>query len=178
MALASQRVRPGRRQARADAVYEVIDQLAGAAIPASALETLVLPGRVPGYSPALLDELTAAGEIVWSGAGALPGSDGWIILAPAAAAPLLLPEPADITTTPVHQAVLGALEGGGALFFRTHRRSGRRPPSPIQEPAGPSRLSDRDVASRDLGPGLGRPADQRHAGAAAHGAGRRAPGCG
>ena len=47
------------------------------------------------------------------------GSDGWIVLAPAAAAPLLLPEPADITTTPVHQAVLGALEGGGALFFRS-----------------------------------------------------------
>ena len=28
----------------------------------SALETLVLPGRVPGYSPALLDELTAGGR--------------------------------------------------------------------------------------------------------------------
>ncbi len=38
----------------------MIDQLAGTAIPASALETLVLPGRVPGYSPALIDELTAA----------------------------------------------------------------------------------------------------------------------
>jgi ATP-dependent Lhr-like helicase len=106
------------RTARADAVYDVIDQLAGTAIPASALETLVLPGRVPGYSPALLDELTAAGEVVWSGAGALPGGDGWLVLAPAAAAPLLLPEPAQITLTGVHEAVLAALEGGGALFFR------------------------------------------------------------
>jgi ATP-dependent Lhr-like helicase len=106
------------RPARADAVYDVVDQLAGAAIPASALETLVLPDRVPGYSPALLDELTAAGEVIWAGAGALPGSDGWIILAPAAAAPLLLPEPAEITMTPVHEAVLGVLAGGGALFFR------------------------------------------------------------
>ena len=43
----------------------------------------MLPGRVPGYSPALLDELTAAGEVVWAGAGALPGGDGWIVLAPA-----------------------------------------------------------------------------------------------
>ena len=107
------------RPPRADAVYEVIDQLAGAAIPASALETLVLPERVPGYSPALLDELTAAGEVIWSGAGALPGSDGWIALAPAQAAPLLLPDPGEITVTPVHQAILRALEGGGALFFRT-----------------------------------------------------------
>jgi ATP-dependent helicase Lhr and Lhr-like helicase len=104
--------------ARVDAVYEVVDQLAGAAVPASALETLVLPGRVPGYSPALLDELTAAGEVVWAGAGALPGGDGWLVLAPAGTAPLLLPEPAEITMTPVHDAVLSALSGGGALFFR------------------------------------------------------------
>ena len=60
--------RPGRR-ADAGAVLEVIEQLAGAPVPASALETLVLPARVPGYSPALLDELTAAGEVVWAGAG-------------------------------------------------------------------------------------------------------------
>jgi ATP-dependent helicase Lhr and Lhr-like helicase len=106
------------RPARADAVYDVIDQLAGAAIPASALETLVLPGRVPGYSPALLDELTAAGEVVWAGAGALPGGDGWIVLAPAPAAPLLMPEPAEISMTDVHEAVLATLDGGGALFFR------------------------------------------------------------
>jgi ATP-dependent Lhr-like helicase len=99
-------------------VYDVIEQLAGVPIPASALETQVLPGRVPGYSPALLDELTAAGEIVWSGAGGLPGGDGWLVIAPADAAPLLFGEPAEITMTPVHDAVLAALDGGGALFFR------------------------------------------------------------
>ncbi len=112
--------RQGRaaRPARADAVYDVVEQLAGASVAASALETLVLPGRLAGYSPALLDELTAAGEVVWAGAGALPGSDGWLVLAPAASAPLLLPEPGEITMTPVHDAVLTALAGGGALFFR------------------------------------------------------------
>jgi ATP-dependent Lhr-like helicase len=131
-----------QRPARVDAVYDVIDQLAGAAIPASALETLVLPGRVPGYSPALLDELTAAGEVSWSGAGALPGGDGWIVLAPAAAAPLLLPDPAEITMTPVHQAVLDALDGGGALFFRAiaDRVFATRP-------ADAARSTDREVAS-------------------------------
>ncbi|MGD0063695.1 MAG: ATP-dependent helicase, partial [Streptosporangiaceae bacterium] len=107
-----------RRRADAGSVLEVLERLAGVPVPASALETLVLPGRVPGYSPALLDELTSAGEIVWSGAGALPGGDGWLVLAPADSAPLLLPEPGEVTMTPVHTAVLEVLGGGGALFFR------------------------------------------------------------
>ena len=109
---------PARRRADAGAVLEVVERLAGVPVPASALETLVLPGRVPGYSPALLDELTSAGEIVWSGAGALPGGDGWLVLAPADGAPLLLPEPGEVSMTPVHSAVLEVLSGGGALFFR------------------------------------------------------------
>jgi ATP-dependent helicase Lhr and Lhr-like helicase len=109
----------GRRRADAGAVLEVVERLAGAPVPASALETLVLPARVPGYSPALLDELTSAGEVVWSGAGALPGGDGWLVLAPADGAPLMLPEPGDVSMTPLHEAVLEVLGGGGgALFFR------------------------------------------------------------
>jgi ATP-dependent helicase Lhr and Lhr-like helicase len=107
-----------RRRADAGAVLEVLERLAGAPVPASALETLVLPGRVPDYSPALLDELTSAGEIVWSGAGALPGGDGWLVLAPADGAPLLLPEPGEVSMTPVHSAVVEVLGGGGAMFFR------------------------------------------------------------
>jgi ATP-dependent helicase Lhr and Lhr-like helicase len=133
------------RPARADAVYDVVDQLGGAAIPASALETLVLPGRVPGYSPVLLDELTAAGEVVWAGAGALPGSDGWIVLAPATAAPLLLPEPAEITMTPVHEAILGVLDGGGALFFRGI--ADRVAAGLADQTAKALAANDRDVAS-------------------------------
>ena len=108
----------GRPLAGPDQVYEAIDQLAGAAVPASALEALILPGRVPGYQPAMLDELTAAGEVVWSGAGGLPGGDGWLVLAPADTAPLLLPAPGEITMTALHEAVLSALDGGGGMFFR------------------------------------------------------------
>jgi ATP-dependent Lhr-like helicase len=99
-------------------VYDAVEQLAGAPVPASALETLTLPGRVPGYQSGLLDELTAAGEIVWSGAGGLPGGDGWLVLAPAHTAPLLLPPPSEITMTPLHEAVLAVLDGGGGMFFR------------------------------------------------------------
>ena len=111
---------PRRRSriAGPDAVYAVVEQLAGAAVPATALESLILPARVSGYAPAMLDELTAAGDVVWAGAGALPAGDGWLVLASAESAPLLLPPPGDITMTPVHEAVLWVLEGGGALFFR------------------------------------------------------------
>lgn len=56
-------------------------------MPASALEKLVIPSRVTGYAPAMLDELTAAGEVLWAGAGALPGKDGWVSLYLADAAP-------------------------------------------------------------------------------------------
>ena len=72
----SARPRVPASQTGPGAVLDAIDQLAGAPIPASALETLVLPGRVPGYSPAMLDELTTAGEVVWTGAGALPAFTG------------------------------------------------------------------------------------------------------
>src|SRR5579859_2154270 len=108
----------GRRRADAGTVLEAVERLAGAPVPASALETLVLPGRIPGYSPALLDELTSAGEVVWSGAGALPGGDGWLVLAPGDGAQLMLPEPGEVSMTPLHEAVLEVLSGGGALFFR------------------------------------------------------------
>ena len=107
-----------RRRADAGVVLEAVERLAGAPVPASALETLILPSRVPGYSPAMLDELTAAGEVVWAGAGTVGSGDGWLVLAPAESAPLLLPEPAEPTMTPLHGAVLTALAGGGALFFR------------------------------------------------------------
>ncbi|RJL26530.1 Lhr family helicase [Bailinhaonella thermotolerans] len=110
--------RAGSRAAAMDALVAAVEQLQGAAVPASALETLVLPARVPGYAPELLDELTASGDVIWAGQGALPGNDGWVALYFADTAPLLIPEPAGITMTPLHDQVLDALAGGGALFFR------------------------------------------------------------
>ncbi|MEU4802486.1 ATP-dependent helicase [Actinosynnema sp. NPDC023587] len=102
-----------------DDVYSVVEQLAGAPLPASAVESLLLPARLPGYSPALLDELTASGEVTWTGCGALAGGDGWIALAPADVADLLLPDlvPEAVPESSLHTAVVEAL-AGGALFFR------------------------------------------------------------
>ncbi|MFY1619944.1 Lhr family helicase [Micromonospora sp. WMMD736] len=102
-----------------EALAATVEQLQGAAVPASALERLVLPGRVADYSPAQLDELCASGEVLWAGSGAISGGDGWVTLAYADAAPLLLPPPDEaLTRTPLHDAVLDALGDGQALFFR------------------------------------------------------------
>ncbi|MFL6093976.1 MAG: DNA glycosylase AlkZ-like family protein, partial [Blastococcus sp.] len=106
----------GGRLRGTDGVLAVVEQLAGALVPASALETLVLPARVRDYSPAMLDELTSAGEVLWAGAGGLPGGDGWISLAPADLAPLLLPEPLEVPEG--GGPILEQLAGGQALFFR------------------------------------------------------------
>ncbi|WP_433130678.1 ATP-dependent helicase [Micromonospora sp. CA-240977] len=102
-----------------EALAATVEQLQGAAVPASALERLVLPGRVADYSPAHLDELCASGEVLWAGSGAISGGDGWVTLAYADTAPLLLPPPDEaLTRTPLHDAVLDALGDGQALFFR------------------------------------------------------------
>jgi ATP-dependent Lhr-like helicase len=101
-----------------DGVLQVIDQLAGVALPASAWETLVLPARVTDYATSMLDELTATGEVLWSGGGTLPGNDGWVRLHLADTAATTLAEPSGDETTELQRDVLGALAGGGAYFFR------------------------------------------------------------
>ncbi|SDT77913.1 ATP dependent helicase, Lhr family [Actinoplanes derwentensis] len=103
-----------------DALAAALDQVQGVAVPASAWERLVLPARVADYAPPLLDELCAAGEVLWAGSGSISGGDGWVTLAYAESAPLLLPVPdEEFAATPLHQEVLAALEDGQALFFRS-----------------------------------------------------------
>ncbi|MBF6425524.1 ATP-dependent helicase [Nocardia cyriacigeorgica] len=92
-----------------DGVAAVVEQLAGVPIPASALESLVLPARVRDYSPAMLDELMATGEVRWSGHGAINAKDGWIALHLADQAPITLPPADDIELTETHLRLLTAL---------------------------------------------------------------------
>jgi ATP-dependent Lhr-like helicase len=63
-----------------EALLDAIEQLQGAAIPASVLEREVLPARVDDYSPAMLDTLMAAGEVTWTGVEPLGERDGRIAL--------------------------------------------------------------------------------------------------
>ena len=62
----------------------------------------------------------STGEVLWCGHGSLPGDDGWVSLHLADSAHLTLPGP-DPDRVPSEQgiAVLDALAGGGAHFFRT-----------------------------------------------------------
>jgi ATP-dependent Lhr-like helicase len=105
-----------------DGLLSVIEQLAGAAVPASAVEPLILTPRVRDYSPAMLDELLAAGEVIWSGAGAISGSDGWVVFHHADTAPLTLPAPTALELSDAHRTILDVLgfpgESRGAFFFR------------------------------------------------------------
>jgi len=63
-----------------DALVDAIGSLQGTAIPASVLETDVLPVRVDRYQSSMLDELLARGEVVWTGAGGIGANDGRIRL--------------------------------------------------------------------------------------------------
>ncbi|BCI52048.1 DEAD/DEAH box helicase [Mycolicibacterium litorale] len=101
-----------------DGLAAAIDQLAGVPIPASAVEPLVLSQRVRDYQPAMLDELLASGEIMWSGAGQIGGGDGWITFHHADSAPLTLTAPVELEFTDTHRAIMETLGGGGAYFFR------------------------------------------------------------
>jgi ATP-dependent helicase Lhr and Lhr-like helicase len=61
-----------------DALLDVIENLQGAPLPASILETEILPARLVGYKPADLDTLIAAGEVVWVGFDPIGERDGRI----------------------------------------------------------------------------------------------------
>ncbi|BBX35366.1 DEAD/DEAH box helicase [Mycolicibacterium mageritense DSM 44476 = CIP 104973] len=101
-----------------DGLAAVIEQLAGVAMPASAVESLVFGQRVADYQPAMLDELLASGEVTWSGAGQIGAGDGWVAFHLADSAPLTLAAPAEIEFTDTHRAIMETLSPGGAYFFR------------------------------------------------------------
>jgi ATP-dependent Lhr-like helicase len=109
-----------RGEAALERLAEVVDQLAGVPIPASVLERDVLPARIPGYQPRLLDELGALGEVAWVGRGSLGRDDGRVvlyrpgreILRDLAASEVVAP-PGDL-----HERLRERLRGRGASFYR------------------------------------------------------------
>jgi len=111
-----------------DALLDVVEQLQGAAVPASILERDVLPARIPGYRGEDLDTLSAAGEVVWVGLGALGDRDGRLALFLADDLALLLPPrpatppprasaPAAVQGGDVHDQIRQYLTRHGASFF-------------------------------------------------------------
>jgi ATP-dependent Lhr-like helicase len=74
-------------------LLDVIEQLQGAPLLASDLDDLILPARLSDYQPSDLDELTAAGEVVWRGVESNGTHDGRIALYLADNVSLLAPLP-------------------------------------------------------------------------------------
>jgi ATP-dependent Lhr-like helicase len=116
-----------KRRHGADALLDAIEQLQGAPLPASILETEILPARIDVYDPADLDAVTAAGEVIWVGVEALGERDGRVALYLADHLPRLLPP--DVTQV-------------------------RRPPSPVgfggTSKADPARQQEPDLSAREI----------------------------
>jgi len=96
-----------------DALLRAVEQLAGWPLPASMLETLVLPARVSDYRNAMLDELLATGQVVWSGAGHIGDRDGWVTLWPSDLV-LAQPDTAWLDDDPEASTIWQRLADGGA----------------------------------------------------------------
>ena len=108
-----------KRRRGADALLDAIEQLQGAPLAASIIETEILASRIDGYDPADLDAVTAAGEVVWVGVESLGERDGRVSLYLADHLPRLLPPPPDRQEEePAREAaILAELRASGASFF-------------------------------------------------------------
>jgi ATP-dependent helicase Lhr and Lhr-like helicase len=122
---------PLRGSAALERLAEVVDQLSGVPIPASVLEREVLPARIPGYQPRLLDELGALGEVAWVGRGSLGRDDGRVVLYRPGRESLRPPGEPDGVERPIgarHDAIRAHLAQRGASFYRAlHAAAGAGP---------------------------------------------------
>ncbi|MEX2048783.1 MAG: DEAD/DEAH box helicase [Gemmatimonadota bacterium] len=101
-----------------DSLADAIAKLQGTSVPASILETDVLPARVRGYRPADLDALVAGGDVAWVGTGPLGTDDGRVTLVYRSDAAALLPDPPDEPPLgEVHDALRHHLAASGASFW-------------------------------------------------------------
>ncbi|MFT5680884.1 MAG: ATP-dependent Lhr-like helicase, partial [Myxococcota bacterium] len=97
-----------------------IEQLEGAALPWSSLISEILPRRVPGFRPTMLNELGASGRLVWVGRGSLGTKDGRVALYWRERIGLIAdPPPPFESPTPLHAAILEHLDQRGASFTAT-----------------------------------------------------------
>ena len=109
-----------------DALLDAIENLQGAPLPASILESEILSARVRGYNAADLDALTAAGEVTWCGIEPLGDRDGRLALfLTDHMSRLWRPPTPKAPASPRERAILSYLESEGASFF-----------APIHEAAG------------------------------------------
>jgi ATP-dependent Lhr-like helicase len=99
-----------------DGLLDAVEMLQGAPLLASDLDNLILPTRVTGYVPGDLDELCAAGEVIWRGIDSVGTGDGRIAIYLADSVQLLAPSPTTIED-PLSVRVHDFLALRGAVFF-------------------------------------------------------------
>lgn len=101
-----------------DALLDAIENLQGSPLPASILETEILPARVTGYKSSDLDLLMAAGEVVWVGLEPLGERDGRVglYLAEKLSELWSLRPPSELTEK--ESSIVDYLKARGASFFQ------------------------------------------------------------
>lgn len=108
----------GARAAGLPALRAALAQLEGLPLSFRELEGKILPARVPDYTPNLLDELGAIGELVWVGRAPLGADDGRVVLCRREhVAAWIAPTAEQVAPEPLHQALLEHLRRAGASFL-------------------------------------------------------------
>ena len=105
-----------RPRAGLEALLSVVEQLQGAPLLASALDTEILPARIRGYRPDDLDTLCSAGELRWAGIESVGPHDGRVALYLTDQWPLLARAP-KLVEGELAARVRALLAGRGASFF-------------------------------------------------------------
>jgi ATP-dependent Lhr-like helicase len=104
--------------ANLDGLLDAIESLQGAPLPASLVESSILPARIAEYAPAGLDTLIAAGEVAWAGVEPMGERDGRIALFLADKLPLLAQQRLQAEPlTEREEKLIAVLESTGASFF-------------------------------------------------------------
>ncbi|MEK9660054.1 MAG: DEAD/DEAH box helicase, partial [Chloroflexota bacterium] len=169
-----QHVHPGARLSGESGLAEAVEQLQGFEAAASAWEASLLPARVQGYQPGMLDALCFAGELAWgrfAGREGVPGAglnrNGPVTLGLREELGWLLDPPGDERAlTGAAADVLEHLRAHGASFLPDIAEAARRLPSEVEDGlwtlvAAGLVTADGFAALRGLVSGAGRRAARR-----------------
>ena len=104
-----------------DSLLDTVEHLQGIPLAASVLEREILPARIAGYAPEMLDTVIGAGEVVWVGVEALGDRDGRLALyLTDHLSQLRTPEALQGRSSGLLERearIVGHLSGNGASFF-------------------------------------------------------------
>ena len=186
-----QHLAAGSRLHGLDGTLQIVKQLQGYEISAAAWESEILPRRIAGYEPDLLDQLCLSGEVMWGRLSPHPAfdSDDARRVRPTRSAPISLflresaewlapahtEDPASVTLSHAAREVLAELERRGASFFTDVVRATHRLATEVEDALwelvaaglvtadGFENLRSLVDPKRRRGEGRGRTARPRHA---------------